>query len=217
MLRSRRARALAFLIAALICAILAATVASRYRSSAATRYGPLRPVLVAATELAAGKAIAPEDASKALVVRRVPSSFAPPGALRRPQQALGQAPGATIPAGAYVLAAQLAVPSAEPPAAPGLGGGKRPVQVAVIGAEALTVGGAAPEGSRVDVVVAQQSGLGNSARTFVAAERVRLLALTGPAEPGEGWRATLAVTREQALELIEAEAASRQIRLLPRP
>ena len=45
---------------------------------------------------------------------------------------------------------------------------------------------------------------------------MRLLALQGPAGPGEGWSATLAVTEQQALELIGAESAGREIRLLPR-
>ncbi len=214
---SRRARAIAFLLASIACATLAATIAGRYRSSVAAQYGELRPVLVAVAELPPGQTIGPAEVSRALVVRRVPVRFAPPDALRRPQDALGQAPGATIPAGAYVLAAQLAVPAAEAPPDPGLGGGRRPVQVQVGGAEALLVAGASPEGGRVDVVIAREAGLGVGARTRIAAEGVRLLALTEPKEAGEGWSATLAVSREQALELIEAEAGARQIRLLPRP
>lgn len=93
----------------------------------------------------------------------------------------------------------------------------RPLQVAVAGAEALVLGGASPEGSRVDVVVARPSGLGDGGGTRVAAEGVRLLALAPGRGGGEGWSATLAVSRRQALELIAAEAASGQIRLLPRP
>ena len=54
-------------------------------------------------------------------------------------------------------------------------------------------------------------------RTYVAATGVRVLALSGPPGPGEGWSATLALTRSQALELIGAEGGAREIRLLPRP
>ena len=54
---SRRARALAFLVAALVCGVLAATMAVRYRSQLEARYGPLRPVVVATAELAAGEPI----------------------------------------------------------------------------------------------------------------------------------------------------------------
>jgi Flp pilus assembly protein CpaB len=212
---SRRARALAFLVAALVCALLAATVAGRYRSRLEGRYGPLRAVVVATSELQPGEPIGVERAQAALAVRRVPASFVPPGALTRPADALGRAPGATIPAGSYVLGAQLAVPRTKEPPGPGVGQGLRPVQVAVAGAEALTVGGGVPEGRRVDVVVSRQAGLGRSARARIAATAVKLLALAAPTEPGEPWSATLAVTEQQALSLIAAQSAGREIRLLP--
>jgi Flp pilus assembly protein CpaB len=214
---SRRARALAFLIAALICAVLAATVAGRYRSRLDARYGPLRPVVVATSALAAGEPIGAERAQSALAVRRVPASFVPPGALTQPADALGRAPTAAILAGSYVLGGQLAIPHAKEPPAPGVGIGLRPLQVAVAGAEALTVGGNPPEGRRVDVVVSRQGGLGRSASAHIAATAVKLLALAAPASPGEPWNATLAVTEQQALSLIAAQSAGREIRLLPRP
>jgi Flp pilus assembly protein CpaB len=214
---SRRARALVFLLAAVVCATLAAGIAGRYRSRVEGQYGALRPVVIATVELPAGQAIGPAEAKRSLAVRRVPSAFVPPGALTHPGDALGRAPAGAVPAGAYVLDAQLVVPQAQPPPAPGAGHGRRPLEIDVAGAEALTLGGATPEGSRVDVVVSQQGGLGEKARTYIAAEGVRLLALNGPGGPGEGWSATLALTREEALELIAAESAAREIRLLPRP
>jgi Flp pilus assembly protein CpaB len=213
---SRRARALAFLVAALLCAVLAATVAGQYRSRLEARYGPLRPVVVATAELPAGEAIGIERAGELLAVRRVPASFVPPGALTRPADALGRAPGATVPAGSYLLGAQLALPRAKEPPAPGVALGLRPVQVAVAGAEALTVAGGPPEGRNVDVVVSRQAGLGRSARAHIAAGDVKLLALSAPAGAGEPWNATLAVTEQQALSLIAAQSAGREIRLLPR-
>jgi Flp pilus assembly protein CpaB len=212
---TRRARAIVFLIAALVCALLAATVAGRYRSQLEARYGPLHSVVVATSQLRAGEPIGVERAQAALAVRRVPASFVPPGALTRPADALGRAPGATIPTGSYVLGAQLVVPRAKQAPGPNVGLGLRPVQVAVAGAEALTVGGAAPEGRRVDVVVSRQAGLGRSASAHIAASAVKLLALAAPAEPGEGWSATLAVSEQQALSLIAAQSAGREIRLLP--
>jgi Flp pilus assembly protein CpaB len=214
---SRRSRAIVFLIAALVCAALAATVAGRYRSRVEARYGPLRPVVVATSELPAGQPIGVEQAGAALAVRRVPASFVPPDALVRPADVLGRAPGATIPAGSYVLGAQLAVPKPHTPRVRGVGQGLRPVEVAVAGAQALTVGGGAPEDSRVDVVISRQAGLGRSARAYIAATAVRLLALQSPGGPGESWSATLAVTQQQALDLIGAQSAGREIRLLPRP
>lgn len=214
---SRRSRALAFLIAALFCAGLAAAVAGRYRSGVEAQYGGLRPVVVAVADLEAGRPIAPADARRVLALRRIPARFAPSGALRRPAEALGRAPAAPVPAGSYLLAAQLVVPGARAKPAPIAGEGRRPVQIAIRGAEALTLGGASPEGSRVDVVVAERAGLGRRGRTYVAAAGVRVLALTAPPGPGEGWSATLALTRDQALELIGAETGAREIRLLPVP
>ena len=214
---SRRARAVSFLIAAVVCALLAATIAGRYRSKVEARYGPLRAVVVAAAELPAGEPIGVDRAQAALSVRRVPASFVPPGSLVRVADAIGRAPGAAIPAGSYVLGAQLELPGADAPKAPGVGLGRRPVDVAVAGAEALTLGGATPEGTRVDVVVARQAGLGKSASARIAATNVKLLALRSPAGPGEAWSSTLAVTEQQALSLIGAQSAGREIRLLPRP
>jgi hypothetical protein len=66
-------------------------------------------------------------------------------------------------------------------------------------------------------VVSRQAGLGRSARAYIAASAVKLLALQSPAGPGESWSATLAVTEQQALALIGAQSAGREIRLLPRP
>lgn len=212
---SRRGRALAFLLAALVCAALAATVAGRYRSRVEGRYGPLRPVVVATAELPAGQAIDATRAGSALTIRRVPASFVPPGSLMSPLDALGRAPDATIPAGSYLLGAQLAIPHVDGPRAPGVGEGLRPVEVGVAGAAALTVGQGAPEGRRVDVVISRQAGLGRSARAYIAATGVRVLALRSPSGPGEAWSATLAVTQQQALTLIGAQSAGREIRLLP--
>ena len=213
---SRRSRAVAFLAAALICAILAATVAGRYRSRLEGRYGPLRPVVVSTGELAAGEAIGAERAAAAMSVRRVPARFIPPGAISSPGEAVGRAPAALIPPGSYVIGAQLQLPRVEPPRRPGVGVGRRPVQVPVAGAEALLIGDGSPEGGSVDVVVSRQAGLGSSASARIAASSVKLLALQSPPGPGEGWSATLALTEEQALSLIGAQAAGREIRLLPR-
>lgn len=214
---SRRTRALLFLVAALICALLAAMVAGRYRSRVEARYGPLRAVVVSTAELPARQPIAIEDVGSLLAVRRVPASFAPPGTLVRPADALGRSPTATIPSGSYVLGAQLAVPRPDHRHTSGVGQGLRPVEVAVAGAEALTIGDGSPEGSRVDVVVSRQAGLGRSASARITATNVTLLALQSPPGPGEGWSATLAVTEQQALSLIGAQSAGREIRLLPRP
>src|SRR4051794_12494226 len=81
---SRRARALAFLSAALIAAAAAAAIANGYGDSVVRGYGELRPVLVASSDLPAGKAIDPAAAAEKLEVRRVPPRLAPPRDLAAP-------------------------------------------------------------------------------------------------------------------------------------
>ena len=225
---SRRARAIAFACAALACAGLAAALAGGYRTDLESQLGPLRPVVVARARLSAHQALRPAEASRLLEVRRVPERFSPPGAVTSAEQAIGRAPAAAIPAGAYVLASQLRTPGArhrrgDPPR---LGSGRQPVEIAVSGAEALSATGGDPRGSRVDVIVTTEPGPGGgSGRTYVAAEDVELLALRQSGDPGAGAgfpgpgsaavTATLALTRPQALRLIQAENFARQVRLIP--
>jgi pilus assembly protein CpaB len=215
---SRRTRAVAFGVAALVAAIAAGAIADGYGDSVARGYGALRPVVVAAAELPAGKTLLPATIGADLEVRQVPARFVPAGALRDPAEALGLVPEAAIPSGAYLLAAQLRPPRAEAPG-PRLAAGRRPVQIAVSGAEALGLGGGSPVGSRVDVVVTTEAGDGGGAgHTYVAAAGVPLLGLaaspegdaTGTAE------ATLGLTRSQALRLIAAESFARQVTVMPR-
>ncbi len=224
---SRRARAIAFASAALACSGLAAAVAGGYRTDLESQLGPLRPVVVARGRLPAHQALRPAEASRLLEVRRIPERFAPPGAVSSAEQAVGRAPAAAIPAGAYVLASQLRTPGARPGQSdpPRLGSGRQPVEIAVSGAEALAATGGDPRGSRVDVIVTTEPGPGGvSGRTYVAAEGVELLGLgqsgpgagTGLPGPGAaGWTATLALRRPQALRLIQAENFARQVRLIP--
>jgi pilus assembly protein CpaB len=214
---SRRARAIAFGFAALVAAIAAGAIADGYGDSVARGYGALRPVVVAVAQLPAGKALAPSGVEKDLEVRQVPARFVPAGALRDPAEALGLVPTAAIPGGAYLLAAQLRPPRLDAPG-PRLAAGRRPVQIAVSGAEALAVGGGDPVGSRVDVVVTAEPADGGAGRTYVAAAGVPLLGLgAGPEEEATGAaEATLGLTRSQALRLIAAESFARQITVMPR-
>jgi Flp pilus assembly protein CpaB len=211
---TRRARAGAFALGALACAAIAAAIANGYRDSVSAQYGALRPVLVAVRDIPAGQMLGEKEVRESTAVRRIPASFVPQGALARPAEALGQTPAAPLPTGAYVLAAQLTVPQPDAGPGPAVGEGRRPVQISVSGADALSIAGS-PEGSLVDVVVSEQpNGSGNS-KTYVAAPGVRLLALGGSGPEGNA-PATLALTESQALELIGAEGSAREIRLLPR-
>jgi Flp pilus assembly protein CpaB len=215
---SRRARAVGFLLLALLAAALAAGIADGYGSSVARGYGPLRPVVIAADDLKAGKPLLSAEVSEALEQRRVPARFVPPGALEAPADALGLVPVAGVSAGSYLLAAQLRPPRRRGSMRPALGSKRLPVEITVSGAEALLAVGAAPRRARVDVVVTTEPSGPGRGRTYVAAARVPLLAL-GPGADGPGpggtSSATLGLTRSEALRLIDAESFARKLTLLP--
>jgi Flp pilus assembly protein CpaB len=212
---SRRGRALGFLLAALLAAAGAATIADGYGESVVRGYGELRPVLVASGNLRAGQEIDPRAAAELLEVRQVPGRFVPPAALSQPGEALGLVPTAPVPAGSYLLATQLRPPGDRHPATP-LGGGRRPVEILVSGAGALTAFGAQPVGSRVDVVVTTEPEGSSRGRTYVAAAAVPLLGL-GPGGEGEAGEAaaTLGLTRSQALRLLAAQSFARRTTVIP--
>jgi Flp pilus assembly protein CpaB len=214
---SRRRRALLFLVLALLAAVAAAVIAAGYGASAVRGYGPLRPVVVLAADIAAGQRIGPPQVRASLELRRVPRRFAPPGALALPEEALGLVARAPLPAGSYLLGAQLELAGKHRSGVGRLGGDRRPVEIAVSGADALLSAGPAA-GSHVDVVVTSEPTGPGPGRTYVAAADVPLLALRPGAEgpgPGTTAAATLGLTRPQALRLIAAESFARKVTLLP--
>jgi Flp pilus assembly protein CpaB len=212
---SRRGRAVGFLLAALLAAVAAAAVADGYGERVVAGYGQLRPVLIASANLRAGEEIDPRVATEKLQVRRVPVRFAPPGALAAPTQALGQAPSVPVPAGSYLLASQLRSPQDASGGAV-LGGGRRPVEILVSGAGALSALGVQPVGSKVDVVVTTEPEGSGNGRTYVAAAAVPLLGLAPGGEGGAGEAtATLGLTRPQALHLIAAQSFARGLTVIP--
>ena len=224
---SRRARAIGFAAAAIACAAMAAALAGGYRSDVESQLGPLRPVVVARARLPARRALRPAEARRLLEVRRIPERFAPTGALTAPDQAVGRAPAVAIPPASYLLASELRDPGKRRRANGSslLGAGREPVEITVTGADALAAAGSDPAGGRVDVIVTTEPGPGGGrGRTYVAAQDVRLLSLArssdgdGGGLPGtaaDPWKATLALTRSQALRLIQAENFARQVRLIP--
>jgi Flp pilus assembly protein CpaB len=214
---SRRARAVTFLLLASLGAILAVAIVAGYGSRVARGYGPLRRVVIAERGLPAGRVLDPAEVGAALGTRRVPARFVPVGALRLPADALGLVPTATVPAGSYLLAAQLRPPRRHRHVA-GLGGRRRPVEIGVSGADALFAAGASPRGAKVDVVVTTEPTGAGPGRTYVAAAAVPLLALGPGADgpgPGGAAAATLGLTKRQALRLIAAESFARKLTLLP--
>lgn len=215
---SRRRRALAFSLAALLAAAGAAVVAEGYGARAVREYGPLRPVVVVEREVPAGRELAPAEVASSLSRRQVPLRFAPAGALAAPAEALGLVARVPLPAGSYLLAAQLGPPRRGRSPRHRLAGGRRPVEIEVSGAEALLATGFSAAGSRVDVIVTSEPGDGGRGRTYVAAAGVPLLSLRPSAEgpgPAATAAATLGLTRSEALRLIEAESFARKLTLLP--
>jgi Flp pilus assembly protein CpaB len=202
-------------------------MASGYRSDIRSELGPLRSVVVATARIPAHQEIPAKGVEKLLETRRVPARFVPPGALSQPDEAAGRAPVSAIPLGSYVLASQLRDPGSGRQQRPGdarIGAGHKPVQITVAGAEALAASGPDPVGTRVDVVVTTEPGPGGgNGRTYVAARAVRLLALSqaggssvndyAPSDDDQ-WTATLALTKPQALRLIQAESFARGVRLI---
>jgi Flp pilus assembly protein CpaB len=174
---NRRARALAFLLVALLAAALAAAIADGYGSSVARGYGPLRPVAVVGTAVPAGRPLGADDVATALGIRRVPARFVPAGALRNPAEAIGLAPAADLPAGSYLLAGQLRSPGDRPRRRPRLGRGRHPVEILVSGAEALLAVGPIGGDSRVDVVVTSEPAGSGPGHTYVACYGVAVVAV----------------------------------------
>ena len=215
---SRRTRALAFLGLALLTAALAAGIADSYGSRVASGYGPLRGVVVATKSLEAEGVLGPAEISGGLEVRRVPVRFVPAGALRDPREALGLAPTVGLEPGSYLVASQLRTRQPRGESTGALGSSRRPVEIAVSGAEALLETSAGEAGEKVDVVVTTEPSGSGPGRTYVAVAGVPLLAL-GPGADGPGpggtAAATLALSKRQALRLIAAESFARKLTLLP--
>jgi Flp pilus assembly protein CpaB len=194
-----------------------------YGDGVAAQLGPLRAAVVATDLLPAKRPIGPGR----LALRRVPGRFVPPGTLLSPAEAIGRVPRAPIPAGAYLLGEQLRVAGESPrhSGSASLADGREPVEVVVVGATALAAGSGDPVGRPVDVIVTSEPrGASGEGRTYVAAKGVRLLGLR---EAGAGtgaddlvpaatdsWLATLALTRAQALRLIQAQNFAREVRLV---
>jgi pilus assembly protein CpaB len=199
---------------AIACGGLAASRVQTRESQVEAAVGPLVPVVVTRTE------VPPDTSLKAaqLAVRHVPARFAPRDALVSAQQVMGQSVPGGLTAGAYVTAGALAAgrPSPDPGAAGApIRRGERSAEVAVAGGEAL---GAAPPGTRVDVIVTTEPPRG---RTFLALQDVELLgAKPAPAAAATDARAdtvaTLRVTLREAVLLTAAQSFAREIRLLTR-
>lgn len=210
---TRRRRAILLIALAAGAAILAVSLVKGYSTSVVDSYGAMRPVIVVTRAIDAGKKVTPRLASDSFEIRQVPARFAPAGTVPNQADAIGFETAGPLFVGSYLTANLLKAPHADRKPSAGPGPGRHAVEIAVSGAGALT--GAA---GRVDVLVTTEPRTTGSGRTYVAARDVPLIAIsaTGESDAGPGLtQVTLALTRAQAIELVEAESFARKVTILP--
>jgi pilus assembly protein CpaB len=203
---------------------LAVSLVRDYADEVTAQVGPLVRVLIARRDIPRGKTLTPANGSRYAVERRVPESFVPPGAFRRPSDVMGLRALTRIPEGAYLGREHLATPTVRGARAgafhPREG---RVVEVPVAGATA--VGDALRPGLRVDVLVTSERPPGPP-RSYLALQRIELVDFRAPGETdtfseAEARRAdgvaALRVTLPQAVLLTAAQNFARELRLIPRP
>jgi pilus assembly protein CpaB len=207
---SRRRRAAVLLGLALVLGGLAASDVARREAAVRAQLGPAVDVVVARSDLAAGRRVGAGD----LALRRVPARYAPVGAATVPEALIGQKLAAAVPRGGYLGPGEL---TGEPDVAgPPVRKGERAADVVGLGAPGLIVPGA-----RVDVLVTRDGEGGAPAGTELALEDVEVL---GARAAGQGGRddgservaATLRVSVRDAVYLAAAQSFAREVRLLPR-
>jgi len=210
---SRSRRAVLLVGAAVIAAGLGIALVSGYSASVSDSYGRLRAVLVVTRMIAAGEIVSPKLVAARTEVRQVPARFVPAGAISRPSLALGYEAVGPLAAGSYLTFGALRRPGSDKPDRPRIGRGRVPVELTVSGAGVLS--GA---GRLVDVLVTHEGRIGGQGKTAVAAERVPLIAVSGPdPDAGAGLsKVVLGLTRRQAIRLIDAESFARRVTILPR-
>jgi pilus assembly protein CpaB len=208
---SRRRRGILLAGLALLLGALAASDISGRETALRRQVGPLVDVVVAGHALPAGRALQAGD----LAVRRVPSRFAPSGAIGRPADLVGVKLSNPLPAGADLTPGAIDRGDEAAPGAP-VRPGERVVDVVATGSATAIL-----PGSHVDVLVTRDAGGAGGGRTRLALEDVEVLNAravapqTGePATPRVA--ASLRVTLRQAVYLAAAQSFARELRLLPR-
>lgn len=193
---------------------MAMSLVKDYSTSVVDSYGSLRPVIVVTREISSGREITPKLASSVFEIRHVPARFAPAGVIPAPGDTVGFETAGPLLAGSYLTANLLRTPRADRSEKRHPGPGRHAVEIAVSGAGAL-----AGSSGRVDVLVTSEPRSTGSGRTYVAARGVPLIAIsgTGDSDAGPGLtQVTLALTRHQAIALVEAESFARKVTVLPR-
>jgi pilus assembly protein CpaB len=222
---SPRARALALLGAAAVCAGAAASIVNRYSSRVRAQVGPPVRVLLADRAIPRGKLITARDARLYMRAGEVPERFAQPDALRYGEETIGLRAAGDIPAGTHLTSAQFAARRAGSAADRSSGDRRRLVEIRIAGASALS--GFLQPGARVDVLITSARGSGPQ-RTYLALQRIELASFVPVADPGaagadtgagtQGAAGTAAVrvTLRQAVLLTAAQNFAGEVRLVPR-
>ena len=212
---SRRRRAILLFGLALALGGLAASDVARRESAIARQLGPAVPVVAARVELPAGTRIGASH----LTVRRVPSRYAPAGAVGSIEELVGARIAAGVAAGGYLTAAQLGEGAGAAPPGPRIRVGERIAEVVAAGS-----GDAIHPGARVDVLVTREPYRGAPGQTVLALQDVEAVAVSAAGAAGGAnadagaarLRASLRVTLRQAVYLAAAQSFARELRLLPR-
>lgn len=200
--------------------LLAAGVAYGYLGAApAGQEEPQVPVVVARQAIPAKTRLTRE----LLAVQRVPARLLARGALQDPAAAEGQVTLVPLAEGEMVLASRLAGAGAPAGLAYRIPEGYRAVSLRVD--EVTAAGGFVQPGDTVDVVAVAEGAEPGSGRAVLLLERVAVLAVNEDPDAaaadrgraGDAYRyLTLALTPEQALELVVAQAFGR-VHVLLRP
>ena len=217
---SRRSRALAFGLLAVVCGVASASIASAYRDRVDEQLGETQPVVT--LDPAARGGDRPCAAPVLRKATRDAGGARPlPAAGRaspRPTQATGRRLAVAVPAGSYLLGSQLRMPgrARSRPAArrsPSSGRGDRERRRRACGRRCR--GAASTSSSPVSPSPAAGPGSRSPPAASGCSRSLRPTRPTRRRPARDGWSATLALTRAQALDLIEAENFAREIRLIP--
>jgi pilus assembly protein CpaB len=200
---SRRRRAFALAGLALVLGALAASDVAGREAALQRRLGPAVAVVVARSDLPAGRIVRASD----LAIRRVPARYAPAASFSDPSQAAGLRTTAAVVHGTDLAPALLADGAAADGAT--LRPGERVADLVAAGPSRLV-----RPGGRVDVLVTR------GGATRLALEDVEVLAASAAGDDAQsGARmvaVSLRVTVRQAVYLAAAQSFAREIRVLPR-
>lgn len=207
---TRRRRAAVLLGLALVLGTLSATHMARRERALEAQLGPVVEVVVARTDLPAGRALELSD----LGVRSLPARYAPPGAPAFAAALAGQRLAVPVAAGGALTTGLLERRRQTPESA--IERGQRAVDVIATGSPQVVTAGA-----HVDVLVTTERRDRTRGTTRVVLENVEVLVARAGAEDTEARgpprvEATLRVSAAQAVYLAAAQAFAREIRLLTR-